>query len=343
MPHSATEKDDLSLLSGISDKDRKVLHGKGIFTVTQLSYTFRPRRRRRELRGKQEKHHYSLRALALRENKIHAVGTPGPNLDGTPVFLDVEGLPDRDIYYLIGIRIQAAEGSVQHSFWADDAQEEKQIWDNFLSVLSQISSPQLIHYGNYETTFLKLMCKRYGRPPADSPASTAIDQAVNLLSFIYAQIYFPTYSNGLKEITRRLGFRWSGPLTSGLEAIVWRHQWEASRQLAAKQTLLDYNRQDCEALELLATRMVDLHRAAPAGSESSQRDVVFTSNMKRENLYKFQRNEFVFAEMETINRAAYWDYQRERVYVRSRPNSTRKRKPLAPRHNLTMPNTTIED
>src|SRR5438309_3851483 len=94
---------------------------KGIFTVAQLSYTFRPRRRRRELRGKQEKHHHSLRALAIRENKIHAVGIPDPKLNGTPVFLDVEGLPDRDFYYLIGIRIQAAEGSVQHSFWADDA------------------------------------------------------------------------------------------------------------------------------------------------------------------------------------------------------------------------------
>ncbi len=72
----AREKDDLSLLSGMSEKDRKKLHGKGIFTVTQLSYTFRPRRRRRELRGKQEKHHHSLRALAIRENKIHAVGIP---------------------------------------------------------------------------------------------------------------------------------------------------------------------------------------------------------------------------------------------------------------------------
>ena len=105
----AMEKDELSLLSGMSEKERKKLHGKGIFTVTQLSYTFRPRRRRRELRGKQEKHHHSLRALAIRENKIHAVGIPDPKLDGTPVYLDVEGLPDRDFYYLIGIRVEPAK------------------------------------------------------------------------------------------------------------------------------------------------------------------------------------------------------------------------------------------
>ena len=201
----AREKDELSLLSGISEKDRKRLHSKGIFTVTQLSHTFRPRRRRRELRGKQEKHHHSLRALAIRENKIHAVGIPNPKLEGTPVFLDVEGLPDRDFYYLIGIRVHAAEGSVQHSFWADDAKEEKLIWSDFLGVLSKISNPHLIHYGSYETTFLKRMCKRHGHPPAGSEAAAALDHVTNLLSFIYAQVYFPTllqWIEGDRQIPR---------------------------------------------------------------------------------------------------------------------------------------------
>ena len=318
----AREKDELSLLSGISEKDRQRLHSKGIFTVTQLSYTFRPRRRRRESRGKQEKHHHSLRALAVRENKIHAVGIPDLKFKGTPVFLDVEGLPDRDFYYLIGIRIQAAEGSVQHSFWADDAKEEKLIWNDFLGVLSEITNPHLIHYGSYETIFLKRMCQRHGGPPEGSHAATAVDRATNLLSFIYAHIYFPTYSNGLKEIAGYLGFRWSGSLTSGLETIVWRHRWEVSRDPAVKQTLLDYNRQDCEALELVANRLVDLHRVAPADAKSSQREVVLTSDMKRESPYRFGRITFALPEMETINKAAYWDYQRERVYVRSGKKSS---------------------
>ena len=42
----AIEKDDLSLLAAMSEKEIKKLHSKGIFTITQLSYTFRPRRRR---------------------------------------------------------------------------------------------------------------------------------------------------------------------------------------------------------------------------------------------------------------------------------------------------------
>ena len=41
----ALETDDLSLLGGMNAKERQKLRSKGIFTVTQLSYTFRPRRR----------------------------------------------------------------------------------------------------------------------------------------------------------------------------------------------------------------------------------------------------------------------------------------------------------
>src|SRR5262249_11719655 len=274
----AKEKDDLSLLAGITGKDRQRFHSRGIFTVTQLSYTFRPRRRRKESRGKQEKYHHSLRALAIRENKIHAVGIPDIELKGTLVFLDVEGLPDLDFYYLIGIRIQAAKGSVEHSFWASDAKEEKLIWNDFLSALSEIANPHLIHYGSYETIFLKRMCERHGRPSTGSQVATAIDHATNLLSFIYAQVYFPTYSNSLKEITEYLGFRWSGSLTSGLETIVWRHRWEASRAPALKHTLLDYNRQDCEALELVTNRLVDLHHTALPNDKVSQGEVALTSD-----------------------------------------------------------------
>jgi predicted RecB family nuclease len=96
----AVEKDDLSLLAGMSAKERQKLRSKGIFTVTQLSYTFRPRRRPKRQRDKREKYHHALKALAIREQKIHIVGSPEFKIEGTPVYLDVEGLPDRDFYYL---------------------------------------------------------------------------------------------------------------------------------------------------------------------------------------------------------------------------------------------------
>jgi predicted RecB family nuclease len=340
----ATEKDELSLLSGMSEKERKKLHGKGIFTVTQLSYTFRPRRRRRESRGKQEKFHHSLRALAIRENKIHAVDLLDPKLDGTPVYLDVEGLPDRDFYYLIGMRVGNGNAAAQYGFWADDEDGEKRIWNEFLDVLSAISDPRLIHFGRYETVFLKRMREHHGEPRECSAAATAIEHAVNLLSFVFAQIYFPTFSNGLKDIAGYLGFQWSGSPGSGLEAIVWRHRWEASRDPREKQALLDYNRKDCEALELVANRLVELHRTTPLQDKSSRTDVVLASEMTRERPFQFRfgRNAFALPEMEAINKAAYWDYQRERVYVKSANKSMRlRRQPATPR-GAPKPNATVD-
>jgi predicted RecB family nuclease len=337
----ATEKDELSLLSGMSEKERTKLHSRGIFTITQLSYTFRPRRRRRELRNRHEKFHQSLRALAIREKKIHAVDILTLQLDGTPVYLDVEGLPDRDFYYLIGLRVGTGDDAVQHSFWADNEDEQKLIWREFLDVLSQIPDPRLVHFGSYETVFLKRMRQRHGGPPNGLAADNAIEHAVNLLPLIFAHIYFPTYSNGLKEIAGHLGFRWSGSPASGLEAIIWRQRWEASKDPSLKDALLRYNREDCEALGVVANALVDLNRAAPDG-QSSRSDVVRTADMKRENPFKFGRIAFALPEMDTINKAAYWDYQRERVYVKS-ANKPLLRRPLTlkPRHKP-KPNATID-
>jgi len=116
----AIEKDDISLLAGMTEKERRKYNSKGIFTITQLSYTFRPRRRSNRLRDKQEKYHHSIKALAIREKKIHIVGNPEIRIDATPIYLDVEGIPDRNFYYLIGMRIGNNHSIIQHSLWADN-------------------------------------------------------------------------------------------------------------------------------------------------------------------------------------------------------------------------------
>jgi hypothetical protein len=48
----------------MTERERTDFNSKGIFTVTQLSFTFRPRRRPKGLRDKRERHHHALKALA---------------------------------------------------------------------------------------------------------------------------------------------------------------------------------------------------------------------------------------------------------------------------------------
>jgi predicted RecB family nuclease len=338
----AVEKDDLSLLALMTEKERKKFHSKGIFTVTQLSYTFRPRRRPKRQRDKREKYHHALKALAIREKKIHVVGSPELKIAGTPVYLDVEGLPDRDFYYLIGVRIGKGEAAVQHSLWADTVEDERTIWNELLGILGTVENPVLIHYGSYETVFLRRMCERYGEPLKGSVVAGAIRAPVNLLTVTFARVYFPTFSNGLKEIAGHLGFRWSGSAAAGLQSIRWRHEWAAAIAPSSKQALLTYNAQDCEAVGLLASKLVELHQASLQTGGSSLDGVVDTTKMKWEHPHGFKRNIFVFPELDAINKAAYWDYQRERVYVKSTGNLRRALdRTSRPKRDL-APDTTIQ-
>ncbi|HEY4245907.1 MAG TPA: TM0106 family RecB-like putative nuclease [Lacunisphaera sp.] len=254
----AIEKDDLSLLSGMSVKERQKLRSKGIFTVTQLSYMFRPRRRPRRQRDKREKYQHALKALAIREKKIHIVGSPELKIEGTPVYLDVEGLPDRDFYYLIGIRIGNGEKAVQHSLWADTFDGERTIWNRFIEILATLEHPVLFHYGSYETTFLKRMKERYGISLARPADEKTLESAINLLSVTYSRIYFPCCSNGLKGVAGWLGFRWADIGASGIGSVCLRNQWERSRTSEMKQRLVHYNTEDCIALELVLTSVINL-------------------------------------------------------------------------------------
>ncbi len=157
----AIEKDDLSLLSKVTAKTRSRLNDRGIFTVTQLSYTFRPRRRSTRMPERVLKYDPALNALAIRNGRIHVVGKPTLTADGNVVYLDVEGIPDRDFYYLVGLRFASNGVHLQQSFWAATSSDERSMWKSCFHSLKHIENPVLVHYGSYETQFLKRMKVRY--------------------------------------------------------------------------------------------------------------------------------------------------------------------------------------
>jgi hypothetical protein len=190
------------------------------------------------------------------------------------------------------------------------------MWLKCLETLALLNQPRLIHYGSYETQFLGRMKARY---TGDSINSDLIDHLIssslNLLSFTYAQIYFPTYSNTLKEVARFLGFEWSERDPSGLRALMWRSEWESSRDSGIKQKLMTYNAEDCAAIEKVAdaiARVCDEQRTTDAAVDS-----INVKSLVSEYPEWFAPLNFAVPAFEQINAAAYWDYQRNKVYVRS--------------------------
>ena len=125
----------------MTDKERAKSNAKGIFTITQLSYGYRPRRRKRKRPDTERSIQSGKRAspMARNDHKLKALAVKKKNpccrstslkFDGTPIFLDVEGMPDRDFYYLIGLRVESGGEHVERSFWADGLDGERAIWES---------------------------------------------------------------------------------------------------------------------------------------------------------------------------------------------------------------------
>ena len=242
----AKETDDLSLIASMPKSDRQKLHQNGIFTVTQLSYTFRLRRNRKDPDAIYRKRHDALRALAIREQKTHVLGKPDLNLGANPVYLDVEGQPDVSNYYLIGICYPVHDCLVYKAFWADSPSQEQGMWNAFLTFLKVLNEPTIVHYGSYDATCLKQLSKRYSQSKEDCEfAEHLLANAKNLLSTVFHHVYFSVYSNGLKDVARNLGYRWADPEMTGAASAIRRFEWELAGDSSIKQQLLTYNEDDC--------------------------------------------------------------------------------------------------
>src|SRR2546422_3056298 len=144
----AIQEDHLSLLGGITPKEIRKFNSKGIFTINQLSYTFRPRRIRNRPSNYTRPHSFELQALALQNRKIYVHETPILPHATVDIYFDIEGLPDRNFHYLLGLVIHD-EGKVSHHyFWADNKDEETMIFQQFLALLRQYPAFTLFHYGS---------------------------------------------------------------------------------------------------------------------------------------------------------------------------------------------------
>jgi len=322
----AIERDDLSLLTAMTGKERMKCSAKGISTITQLSYGYRPRRRKRTRPDAERsakvarraapvaKNDHKLRALAVKKGQIHVVGSPSARFGGVPTFLDVEGMPDRGFYYLVGLRFECGGEQVERSFWADGLEGERVMWESCLRELKAIGNPQIVSYGAYETRFLRQMKARHieeGAPDAEF-VDRLIETSVNLVGCIYGKIYFPTYSNSLKEIGRFLGFEWGWPRASGAATLLLRRAWELGADDELKRELIAYNMDDCRAAATVAGALMRICAGSASGLESIE-----VGSLEVGFQRTFGKFDSAMSEFGKINSAAYWDYQRSKVYART--------------------------
>ncbi len=259
----AIEQGNPSLLGGIGEKEIKAYARKGILTLTQLAQTFRPRRKGKRAERSKRRYH-ALQAMALRDKTVFVLGTPTLPVSPVKVYLDVEGDPDEGYIYLIGILVCDGVSEQSHSFWADSKDQEIVIVQQFLQELGRYDEYQVFCYGGYDKAFLKKMRPKVtGKKRLDK----VLGSLTNVLSVIYDHIYFPCYTNGLKDVAACLGYSWTDEAASGIQSIVWRKRWDEAHDEAWKQRLVTYNLEDCHALRRVAEFLyVVAARTAPPAS-----------------------------------------------------------------------------
>src|SRR4051794_29661656 len=168
-----------------------------------------------------------------------------------------------------------------------------------------------------------------------------IASSVNILSPLHSQVYFPTYSNSLKEIARYLGYGWSEANASGLRALMWRSEWEEAHAPSLKQRLLTYNAEDCEAAQRVAEAVAAICSEQPVTGPQARS--VNVDLLERDYPWWFGALAYVIPEFKPINEAAYWDYQRTKVYARSNKRLHRVSKAAAAKRKKDPPvNTSIQ-
>lgn len=299
---AAEESDDLSLLRGISRKEVERLNERGIFSVTQYSFTYKTRRH-----AAKSKHDRALNAMAMRNDSIYVRHVPELPDTTTRVFLDIEGLPHRDFYYLLGVTIVKGPSRNTFSLWADDCDSEYTLWSGLIEALTGLDDFTVFHYGDYDKRAMSRLRLRYGT--ADATTLTNF----NVLSAIYGCVYFPCYSNDLKSVAGTLGFRWDSPNAGGLDSVVWRHEWETERAESMKRRLIRYNQDDVMALECVVDALYKIQSEEDA---SLPKPTVSLDDVKSEHGYNLIRDTATVPEIELINRRSYFDYQRHKVRIR---------------------------
>jgi predicted RecB family nuclease len=300
----AEADDDLSLLDRMTPKAIRRYHKKGIFTVTQLSYLFRPRRRRRGACASPV-FKLELQALAIRTGKVCLQTPPGVVRKPVELFLDIEGIPDEQFHYLFGILVRRGDERTVHSLWADARVDESRNWGELRTLLDSAPDAPIIHCGSYEPRAIARIGQRYG-----TDIETYLRRMVNLNEEVFGRVYFPVRSNGLKDIGGFLGASWAEPGASGLQSIAWRHRWEEAHDAALKEKLVRYNQDDCWALVLLWDELVRLGGTAASadpGVDFADRPKQLASGAGTE----------VHAQFAAVLKSAHASYQNTRLTLSS--------------------------
>jgi uncharacterized protein len=234
-------------LAGLAASDPLAIKGLGIKQVTRWQA-------RARLQLASEPKPYALQALAL----------PPPN---HVLFFDVETDPMLDFCYLHGFWLveAGAKRFVEFHTRNDSREEERRAFAEALRFVRERPDAAIVHYSPYERVTWRSLAARYPEVEGSADAGAMISKPRGFDLYndaVRPSTEWPTRDYSIKSIAKWLGFSWRDANPSGAASIEWFQSWLMSGDQAELQRILDYNEDDCRAMEVV----LDAPRTLPVGT-----------------------------------------------------------------------------
>ncbi len=168
------------------------------------------------------------------------------------VYFDIEDDPTQGLTYLFGMLIK--EGTRQprfEYFVARKPEEEESTVRAFWDFLASAQDDVYYVYSPKERTTLRRLREKYGLDPEVLARYESREYDL-YHDLVVAYSDWPTYSYGIKQIAKQIGFKWRDSDPSGANSIAWYNEYLANpANEAALTRILDYNEDDCRAMVAL--------------------------------------------------------------------------------------------
>ena len=177
----------------------------------------------------------------------------------TELFFDIETDPMRDICYLHGFieRIGGKKGTQRYvPFLAEEPtpEAEERAFAAAWEYICRSQPCAFYYYSAYERTQWRRLQQRYPHVATDDEieALFAAASTVDLYAIVRAKSEWPTRDFSVKTLASFLGFHWRDTNPSGAASIEWYHRWTETSDQGVRQRILEYNEDDCVAMQVLA-------------------------------------------------------------------------------------------
>ncbi len=257
----AKQVDDPTLVRKVNGAKRAALRKGGIRTVAELA----------RLGGQKPLPAFEgISAAALRHMtrraKVLKSGTPllvNPvelPKAGIELFFDIETEPLENICYLYGVVERRGKRSRYVNFFADSPEMEEDAWREFWDYIAGLDDYHMYHYAPYEKRELNRLLEHY--PCDETLFNDFFSQSTDLYRLVDRHTDWPSYSYSIKAVSKFLGFNYSEVDPGGLKAARWYMDYIADpvANAALKERILQYNREDCEAMVILKDWLVEQSR-----------------------------------------------------------------------------------